>query len=325
MDSKNYGYIPDPEHQDAYAAEASGLYGNPLDYLKADMDLPAFPYRAAAHALADTKWTKRVEGQTLLLAQSQGGVGSCVGWGEARKILLSLAAGVYMREEEIALPLDEDGKPCGVSPSWCYAASRQVVGKLGRSDGSNGSWAARATAEMGFLFEKKYPEFDARGYSEADCRNWAAKGVPKDSLQYGAESRYTGRMRVETVEQAVALTQAGFSYNLCNDHKPNDTRDEHGFCKRSGSWSHSETGGICYVVYKISPTKTKRGIGILNSHGNNRYKGPKGELTPDLPSGAYIFDLETIQDMLDRGDTWVSFDRDGLAPPIRDWEARAGL
>jgi len=319
--SENYGYIPDPDHQDAYAIEAADLYGSPLDALKADMDTPAFPYRAAAYALRGTRYVKQIaSGLLVLQAFNQGNVGSCVGWGEARKLLITLAAGVYMRAENISLPIDQHGNVCGVSPAWCYGASRQVVNKLGKWDGSNGSWAAKATAEMGYLFEKRYHDFDNSKYSAAFCKEWAKRGVPKESIKYAEEQRYTGRVRVTDVEQAVALTQAGYAANICGDIKPNSTRDEYGFCKHSGSWAHSQTGNICYVVYKESPTKTRRGIGILNSHGNNRYKGPTGDLTPDLPGGAYIFSLEDYQKILDERDTWVSFDREGLMPPTPGWE-----
>jgi hypothetical protein len=320
---ENFGYFEDREHQDAFAAESTALYGSPLDFLKADMDRPAFPYRAAALALKGTKYSKQRDGHLVLEGLSQGKVGACVGWGEARKIFLTLAAGVYMRGEDIATILDENGSPVSVSPQWCYAASRQAVNKLGRGDGSNGSWAARATAELGFVFEKKYENgFDASRYSAADCRNWARVGVPSASLQVSKEQRFRGRARVETFEDAVALIQAGYCFNLCNSQRPNNVRDERGFCKWTGKWAHSETGGLCYVVYKISPTKTIRGIGILNSHGSNRYDGGRGDLTPDLPDGAYMYDERDFMACLNRKDTWVSFDLEGLKPAAKQWEER---
>jgi hypothetical protein len=321
---EDYGIIDDPEHSDAFAADSASLYGSPLDHLVADMDTPAFPYRAAAKALEGTPYVRERGRYIELLASSQRSVGSCVGWGEARKLFLSLAAGVYMRGDEVGLPA-QDGAPCMVSPAWCYAASKQVVNKLSRKDGSNGSWAARATAEMGFLFRKEYPDFDARGYSEDICRRWGRSGVPTDSMPYALDQKFRGRVRVNNVEEAVALCQSGYMLNLCNNEKPNDKRDAYGFCRPTGKWSHSETGAICYVVYKMSPTKTLRGLGILNSHGNNRYKGPYGDQTPDLPGGAYIYELNDFQQCLDHQDTWASFDLDGLQPPAKDWEVKANV
>ena len=320
---ENLGYIEDREHQDKFAAESNALYGSPLDTLQADMDRTAFPFRAAAYALRGSRYVKEQDKLLLLQALSQGRVGSCVGWGEGRKIFLTLCAGVYMRGEDIATIHDANGQPVSVSPAWCYAASRQVVNRLGRGDGSNGSWAARATAEMGFLFEMRYPNgFDASHYSEADCRNWARNGVPKASIELAAAQRFRGRARVETFEEAVALVQAGYLMNVCGFDKPVDTRDDDGFCRIGGRWAHSQTGGLCYVVYKHKPGVTKRGIGILNSHGSSRYGGPKGALTPDLPSGAYIFEEKSFQRGLDKGDTWVSFDLEGLRPAAKRWEEK---
>lgn len=319
---ENYGYVPDPALSEAEAESCFARYGDSIDDLPRNMDKPAFPYRAAAMMLAGNR--KYVDNSGLLLALSQGSHGSCVGWGEARKILITLAAGVYMRGLEIDWPKDANGLPVSISPSWCYGAARQAANNLGRWEGASGAGAAKATEELGFIWEKPYAGFDCSAYRTEDCDRWEAQGVPKASLQFADDNLLKGRTRVTTCEQLVGLTQAGYAINICGMGKPSGvTRDDYGYIDcGSRRWAHSQCGGICYVVYKIKPGKVFRGFGILNSHGNKKYRGGKGKLTPDLPDGAYITSWDDMQETLNRRDSWVNFEMDGLRPPQRNWERR---
>lgn len=317
------GWVPDPGLAEAEADCCIARYGaTHLDDLPADMDKPAFPYRTAARILAGNR--KYVDGHGLLLALSQGSHGSCVGWGEARKILITLAGGIYLRGLEFEWPKDGNGLPVAPSPSWCYGAARTAANNLGSWEGASGAGAAKATEEMGWVWERKYDGFDISTYRTDDCNAWEARGVPKVSLQYADDNLLKGRMRVTTCEQLVALTQAGYAINICGMGKPGGvTRDEHGYIDASSRrWAHSQTGGICYVVYKLKPGKVFRGFGILNSHGSKKYKGPKGKLTPDLPDGAYITSWGDMQETLNRRDSWVNFEYDGVRPAQKKFSRR---
>lgn len=320
---ENYGWVPDPALAESLAEDSIARHGaTSLDDLPVNLDKPAIIYRAAARVLAGNR--RYIDNHGLLLALSQGGHGSCIGFGQARMILMTLAAGKYMRGLEIDWPTDANGLPISISPSWCYGAARTAANNLGRWEGASAAGAAKATEEMGWVWEKQYDNFDIRTYREEDCNTWEAQGVPKVSLAYADDNLLKGRMRLTHVNQAVALCQAGYAFNITGPGKPDGvTRGEYGeLYSGNRRWSHSMTGGICYVVYKIRPGKVFRGLGILNSHGSKKYKGPKGALTGDLPDGAYISPLNEVQEAIDRRDCWCNFELDGLRPAQRNWERK---
>lgn len=322
----NFGIVPDAKHNRELAENAYVIFGSPLDHLKADMDKSVFGHRCLTQMLKrNPKYVTRDPAPVRMKARNQSSHGSCVGHGEAGKIKYTLACGHYMRGEEIGWPTsDDDGKLLvEPSPSWLYGASRQSANQLGKWEGSNGSWAAKATEEMGFLFEKNYPgAVDLTEYKPRDCNNWEANGVPARSLEVADDQLLKGMMQIKSCEELVACYQAGYGVNTCNDRSPRKTRDEYGRCDLTGRWAHSVTGVPTYVVYKISPTKTLRLFLIENSHGNNSYTGPKGPKTPDISGGGYFLEWKDMQTYLNSGDTWVNFSLDGLKPASRTWEKR---
>ena len=152
---------------------------------------------------------------------------------------------------------------------------------------------------------------------------WEAQGVP-DSSEADAEKQTLitpYRVRAEE-EDVVRVLQFGLAMNFCGSLSPNSTRDEYGCCRISGRWAHSQHADG-YVVYKISPSVTRRFIVCHNSHGP-RYNGPKGEKTPDLPDGSYLLDIKDFLRIVAEGDTWVNADPKGLEEPGRDWTSRIG-
>lgn len=321
---ENFGWVPDPQHAEQRAALSQATWGaNAFDALPVDLDRSAYPYRAMAQLLrGNAKYVTGTAAMPMLLALSQGNHGSCVGWGEARKCMITLCAGIYMRGIDLELP-QHNGKPVSVSPSWCYGASRTVVNQLGGWEGSNGSWAAKASERLGLLFETKYDAIDLADYRTGDCDNWEARGVPRTALPIADDTLLRGYARVDACEQMVAALQNGYAANVCGSRAPGgDKRDEYGAIPLTGRWAHSQTV-VAYVVYKLPGGRSLRLFMILNSHGSNRYKGPTGKQTPDMPGGAYCVSWNDLQRLLDERDTWVNFDLHGLQPASRDWPKHA--
>ena len=319
---KNYGYVPDPAHSEKRHGLSRSIWGDdPFKDLPRDLNRSAFPYRALAFGLRSNPKYTRASGQRVwLLALSQGNHGSCVGWGEARKIAITLAAGHFMRGLDLTWPT-ASGKPVSVSPSFCYGASREW--NRGSWEGSNGSWAAKATQELGFLVEKRYSGSDLSRYRTDDCNTWEARGVPRGLLQYADDSVLRGYARVRDCESLAAALQNGYAANVCGSRAPGkSTRDEYGAIALTGRWAHSQAV-IGYIVYHVGRGKYKRFFIILNSHGSNRYKGPTGKQTPDLPGGAYLVSWNYMQRLLNERDTWVNFDLHGLEPASRNWKRSA--
>lgn len=322
---KNYGYVPDPGHAEQRAVQSHRLYGsNPYDALKCDLNRSAYPSRALALMLgANPQYVETRGGLLVPYARNQSSHGSCVGHGEARKIEITIAAGMFLR----GLRLDkaacsQGGKPAGVSPSFCYGASREW--NRGRWEGSNGSWAAKATQELGFLFERDYPNFTrCSTYRTSDCDEWELRGVPREALQLSQAQTLEGFARVDNWEQAAALAHHGYAFNICGSPAPGtNVRDRYGAVRLTGQWAHSQCVSN-YVVYDLGGGSYLRLFEIWNSHGRNRYSGGTGEKTPDLAGGAYYVTHNDLQRILNERDSWVNFDKKGLEPRAKNWRELA--
>lgn len=311
---ENCGYVPDLAHADSLATESAVVYASGMEDLKADLNRSAFPYRALAEALKHNP--KYVTKEGILRAFSQSSHGSCVGCGEAHKVAVTIAAGKWLRGEDYDWPTDNNGKAVMPSRSWIYGASRQAANQLGRWEGSNGSWAAKAVDEMGLLFERKYGSVDLTDYRTGDCDRWEAAGVPRSTLEPASHQSLGGKLRIDHWEQLATGMHHGFAANICGCYKPvRTTRGEYGEIKLGSPWPHSQAAWA-YVVYKLKPRTYWRGFVIYNSHGN-KYKGKRGALTPDLPFGSYLCTVNEMQRILDNRDSWFSFDRRGLRPRAR--------
>ncbi len=310
---ENCGYVPNPAHANALAKE-SRAYASDLDELSFDANRSAFPYRALVEVLkANPKYVRGNRWRAF----SQGRHGSCVGCGESHKVAVTLAAGIWMRGEAIDWPMNDAGLAVMPSRSWIYGASRQVVDRLGRWEGSNGSAAAKAIDKMGIAFERNVGGVDLSSYIADDCNRWELRGVPDATLPIAKLTSLGGRTRIETWEQLAASHQHGYAANICQCYKPViATRDEHGSIELGNPWAHSQAS-VGYVVYG-SGRNRRRLFVVYNSHGN-KYKGPTGSLTPDLPQGAYCITTAQMQRIIDNGDTWISCMRTGLTPRARQY------
>lgn len=305
------GWVPDKPRQNALAAQAAPFQSQ-LDDLPVDMNKSCFPIRVLANALKKSKYT---DGNKLK-SRNQGSHGSCVGHGTARLGANNLAADILVRGLPYEWPT-ANGKPLDVSPSWVYGASREVVGQLGTWEGSNGSWAVQALRDWGMLFETTYGDLDLTSYKEKDCDQWEASGVPPASKQYASAFRFQSFVRIDTVEQWVALIQNFYTATCCCqlawDGKLID-----GYMKQAGSWAHCQHGGGAYVA------KPQRGILIQNSWGTNWMSGtPHPMMKSDMPAGSYFIFLKDAQKLLDAQDTWTVTGGRGIVPAPRPWREKA--
>jgi len=321
----DYGYKPNPVATEAFIAATPAVYGDQIDNLPVDMEKTTLNYRHVAAQMRGSKWIQ--DGR--LKGQSQGSLGSCVGFGTGGAVKITAACDIAMRKQPEGWP-KENGVPIFPHCGWLYAAGRQVTNNLGRWQGSYGSAAAKAVEKMGtYWLQGKYDT-----YSASQTKGWQMGGVPQETKEYALEHKMSNTAVVTSFKHAVGLIQAGYGMNMCCGYAWNGRRDSDGFVRIDGRWAHSTTSGICYVCVPDTSysgpsgaRRHKRGIGNQNSWPNgwkspSNGGGPLGSQTPDLPWQSWIIHEADYERCLSGRDTFAYGGFDGFLPPRAKWEDR---
>lgn len=178
-----------------------------------------------------------------------------------------------------------------------YAGSRVEVGG-GRisGDGSQGAWAARFLTEWGAIPLGKYGEIDLTRYDPGLSRRWGApgRGVPDELEPVLKQYPIKTASRVRTWEEARDALANAYPVNICSDQGFTQTRDKDGFCRASGSWSHS--------MVLLGVRADRPGALVQNSWGDTGCRGPKAL---DQPEGSFWADASTIDRICRGGDCWA--------------------
>ena len=311
----SHGWKRDTVGTSEYVKTLPRLWGEQLDGLPYEQGVSAYPFRHLTRALTGSKHVRGGRLRSL----NQGNFGSCVGFATGRACDVVAACDIYQRGQGETWPLGADDKPIVSAPDYIYAASRHIVNKLGRWQGSYGAAAAKAMRLWGIVHQRKAGRYDLTNYQTALCRKWSARGVPQEVRREAEQHPYRSTVRVTTCEQAAALLQNGYSFNLCCSLGWSNERDEFGFCRRvRPGWSHAQAV-IGFVVYEQSNFRTLAGFIVANSWGNSWVDGPTGPLTPDLPGGAFVCHWDDMQRALDEEDSFAFGNYDGFSASPYDW------
>lgn len=297
---KHYGWVPNPDAVAAFVATLpwesfagaldGGLYGDDTD---------ALLYRAMS----------QLTGEQRLKSRNQGNVGSCVGNGTA-------SAGDITTACEIVIKKEPEKWVARQAADAAYGMSRQIVNQLGRWDGSNGSWAAKAIMEWGTLHEVPYSGVDLSSYSAQRCKEWASKGVPAALREEAGKHKMGTAAQVKNAEEAKAALQNGYGLNVCSNQGFSAKRDSDGFMKASGSWAHS----MAVIGYRGG---NRRGFLIWQSWGDNWGSGPVWP--EDMPQASFWAEWDTFDRMCRAGDTFAYSNYSGFPRQSPwDWMIDAG-
>lgn len=214
-------------------------------------------------------------------------IGDCVshGFGLAVDVLKCVEIVVSGEDEEFVSETATEA---------IYAYSRVEIGggRLGSGDGSVGAWAAKAV-QFGTLLRQKYPSVDLTAYSGALAKSW---GMPRAGLPDALEG--IARLHpvrtsslVTSYEQVRDAIANGYPVAICSQQGFGDRRDEKGFARPSGTWSH------CMAVTGIDDSDSRPGALVNNSWGPDWIGGPKRH---DQPDGSFWADAEVIDRMVSR-------------------------
>lgn len=300
-----FGYTPDPRatRQFLRTLKKPTIRQAGPDLLRnATEGEPVLLYRALyeAHAAHNGGAPWRVGAQ---------GIGDCVSWGWAHGADVHLAVKWKL----------------GETSEWKPAATEAIYGgsrvearcgsdscKGGWGDGSYGGAAAKWGKTWGIVFRQPYDgyAFDLTTYDSRRAKQWGNYGCGGD----GDNGRFDGIAKqhpidvalVESFEEAAAAIASGYPVPVCSGRGFSSQRDDQGFCRPSGSWSHC----MCFIGVRYD----RRGLLCLNSWGTNWVGGPKWP--EDQPDGSFWVDAATATAMLNGGDSFAVSAYKGF--PYRD-------
>ncbi len=286
----NFGWLPNPTATEAVVASLRYQSFAETGLIADDAD--AFPYRALAKCL----------GVERLHSRNQGSYGTCVGHGTATGCDITTACEIVVKGEPESWPGLE-------SADAMYGLCRDLSGQLGGGDGSYGGAAAKAVL-FGSLHMKKYSdEWDLSAYSGDRARKFARSGVPKALKDFADDHKFRAATRVNNCDELQAAMANGYGVNICSGQGFASVRDEDGFCRASGSWSHS----MSVIGYR----KDRRGFLIWNSWGDNWVTGPTWP--SDMPHGSFWCEWNTMQRILGQKDSFSYSNYQGFPAQKIDW------
>lgn len=254
----------------------------------------------------------------VLPSWDQSSIGSCVshGWGRAIQDLMLI---------QIVKTGAEEWPDAEICREAIYGGSRVQVGKgrLGRGDGSTGSWAAEWAVNGGNLVYKKYPTIDlSGGYQVPRCREWGYRGVPADLVPIAKEHPVGSVALVKTPAEAWAAIGNGYPIPVCsNVGFQSPLRD--GFCARAGSWAHCmelrgrfthPTKGRCFVVQNSWGNYLHAKPGDRNSQIDVAGRG-----LVQLPDGCFGITEKDAAAILAQGDSFAISSLRGFPAQKIDW------
>lgn len=227
-------------------------------------------------------------------SKDQSSIGSCVSFGTTTACERSLATQIVFAKggkDEFRF----------LSPEVIYGGSRVQVGggRLGRSDGSVGAWAAEFVKEgkWGVVAQEKHGDIDLSTYSVPRCREYGTRGVPAPLLDIAKQRPVKDVTMIRTWAEAKRSLASGYAIAVCSNVGFEGTRDANGVKVARGSWAHC----MCIDGYH-----TEGGVEyghIENSWGERPNEGPVG--WGDPPTSGFWAKSTTIQNMLSQGDSWA--------------------
>lgn len=290
----NYGYDPNPEGTRRFLSELE----QPMfaqageECIRKAQGKDTFLWRAGANV------HKELYGTDWVVVRQ--GIGDCVSHGWAHGCWMSACVAYELGELSEPPPMVASESVYGLSR---VEARGRTTGSW--SDGSYGGAAAKAVRDWGVAFRIKYSAADGghdlTQYDAGRAKQWGfyGNGGEGDSGKFDAVCKRHPMRHVALVknfQEAAAAIESGYCVPVCSGYGFSSQRDEQGFARRQGSWSHCMV--LCAVRYGDRP-----GCCCLNSWGPRWNGGPKWP--DDQPDGSFWIDAETVTGMLSGGDSFA--------------------
>ncbi len=263
-------------------------------------------YRFGSDAATDAGWAGEAAGQLVATwthvektfpgcwpgsAQTRG---DCVSHSTRNAALTTLACEIAAgkpdeqtgKVEGVPDDLPEEGRKDGVLSTEAIYWWRDHGG-----DGWSCDHAASVVLkESGMWLRKKYDEFgvDLTRYSGNLAGKWGARNPPDEIRTFGTQHAIRTATEVQSFEEVRDFLANGYGISTCGGEGWSSSRDENGFSRRQGGWSHA----LAYIgADDRDVIKQKYGeplVCVLNSWGRWNTGGRRVLGTgADIPEGAF--------------------------------------
>ncbi len=240
-------------------------------------------------------------------------IGSCVGWGYEISSRIAHAVDIVIDKEPWKF-VGEFSIESVYGGSKCESRGRDFAGWR---DGSYGAAAAKFLTKWGALPRANYSivtgvkEHDVTVHSEDKTKQWGAYGNGGKH----DKGKLDEVVRQYPVKEAVLVTSfkdaancilSGWPIAVCSGQGFTKTRDDQGFCKPRGSWSHC----MAFVGVRFD----RPGLLCMNSWGYSN-NGPHGiDTNSEVMKCSFWVDADVCDKMLRGQDSFAITGVDGLKP-----------
>jgi hypothetical protein len=241
-------------------------------------------------------------------------IGSCVGYG------WSLGADFMACIDALWNGAEHTYRNMRVLEAGTYALSRvEVPGvrRAGRGDGSYGAAAARAVVKYGTLHY--WVDYDGEKFetnSGKREKDWGDTGMPDHLEPHAAKHKVKTTSLVTNFDEYAKAISNGYPVPICSGQGFTQARDDEGFCRARGSWSHCMLGG------GVRHGRRPGGL-IFNSWGKSN-TGP--HFPKNMPQSykdcSFWADADTLDSMLRGQDSFAISNYSGFKPRKLDWGAK---
>lgn len=188
-----------------------------------------------------------------------------------------------------AVQIDIHGSP---EDFVALGATEAIYGCRGHGgQGMNCSEAARfVNSEGGILLRKSYGKVDLSKYNASYGIGWGSRGVPSEILEEGKKHQVKTITQVRNVNEARDALANGYAIAVCSGYGFSSTRDDKGFARQSGSWSH------CMAWIACDDTGSEPAFLVQNSWG--KWNGGGHPAWGPIPDGSFLIHADVADRML---------------------------
>lgn len=188
-----------------------------------------------------------------------------------------------------AVQIDIHGAP---EDFICLGATEGIYGCRGH--GGQGMACSEAAQFVhkngGILLRKAYGKYDLSKYDASYGTGWGRSGVPNELVEEAKKHQVKTLTQIRNINEARDALANGYGIAVCSGYGFSSTRDDKGFARQQGSWSHCMAWTACDDTGSEPAFLVQNSWGKFNDGGHPSW-GP-------IPDGSFLIHADVADRML---------------------------